>query len=374
MYIKMSLDEFKDVWKKLKKFVKKSSQFPAINSMGVSFDSDMEPFFSVTDLETETVYKHPKTVSTADRLKVEDPIRTVIPADTLKIIEKIKQNDAIIITPGKLQVGSRQIEFKDLHEECPLNPISQHFDDEKDYFVANLLPQDLKEKLSIIGPALEVGETKPAFKGVCLRDNKLWATDSYRLAWRQLPMELPDTEHYDIIIPAKPLKHVKEMLPVKTENPARIYLDQNVKKSLITWHIEGDFLGPVMEVYMKNIEEKWPHLDKVMPNNFATEIKVNTENLIEELDFLQQLDKDIKTDLDIKGSNCELECINYDNKVTSNIHITKEGEDIHLIVNARYLNEALKRNKETVTEIKISGAYSPLIVNETELILPCRSV
>ncbi|HZT45941.1 MAG TPA: DNA polymerase III subunit beta [Gaiellaceae bacterium] len=130
----------------------------------------------------------------------------------------------------------------------------------------------LLETLSSVGRAVSRDEARPVLTGVLVKfaEGKLVmaATDSYRLAYKETPLEgsVPDME---AIVPGRALEELRRLAPSGGT------LELGVQENQVLFGIDGTWLTT------RRIEGQFPKFDELRPKEFAHEVTVPREELLD---------------------------------------------------------------------------------------------
>ena len=227
--------------------------------------------------------------------------------------------------------------------------------------------------------AVSTTETTPILTGVLwgLADNKLKlvACDRHRLATREVVLETAEEQQFNnIVIAGKTLNELNKILP---ENNTLI--DIVVSDNQILFKLHNILF------YTRILDGTYPDTSKLIPQNFQTELVINTKQFIDSIDRAYLLSREDKTNIvrmimkenqmiEISSSSSEL------GKITESIpanHIT--GDLLRISFNSKYMLDALKVLDSEYIRMGFTGAMSPIIilpedgVNMLQLILPYRT-
>jgi len=123
-----------------------------------------------------------------------------------------------------------------------------------------------------VGRAVSRDEARPVLTGILVRfgDGKLVmaATDSYRLSYKETPIEgsVPELE---AIVPARALDEVKRLAS------AGGTIELGVQENQVLFGIEGTWLTT------RRIEGQFPKFDELRPKEFKHEVSIAREELLE---------------------------------------------------------------------------------------------
>lgn len=220
--------------------------------------------------------------------------------------------------------------------------------------------------------AVANNENRPVFNGVLfeLKDGNLQviATDTYRLAWRRLPLENCEKIDINIIIPGKTLIEL-----VKIIEPEKI-VNITVTENQILFRADDTCL------ISRLIDGQFPNYKQVIPNNYLTRIRLKTKELAEATERASLLTKDgspiVKMSLEqnklVVSVNTEV------GRVHEEIPVFQEGEPFQVAFNARYLGDVLKAMGSEEISMELTGPLSPGVLRPVDdkeylsLLLPVR--
>ncbi|SHH15489.1 DNA polymerase III subunit beta [Thermosipho atlanticus] len=199
---------------------------------------------------------------------------------------------------------------------------------------------------------------------------RLVASDGYRLA---LVEQMLNVEaEIDFIISLKSMKELQNMLSGTDEPVIKVTCDH--KKMSVT---AGD-----VTVITRVVEEVFPDYRRVLPKAFKTRISFNKDEFLEALKRNMIIAKrgNDKVKLEI-GENVMVltsQSPEY-GEVREELNIEKEGEDLIINFNPRFLNEAVKNIDEEEIVFNFVDELSPMQVNSKDMegylyiVLPVRA-
>lgn len=215
-------------------------------------------------------------------------------------------------------------------------------------------------------------ETRPVLTGVNLKakDNKLIAsaTDSFRFAYKEL--NLNEDVNFDITIPAKYLIEVSRSL-INSEE---------VNISIDSQQIFFIFNNSVIKTRL--FDDIFPDTSKFVPQNFTQTLKVDSKEILNQLDRTSFIKADGKSVVRLTiNENC-VDIYSQDNissffgKISV---ISFEGQPFEISCSSRYLIEAIKALNTDVVTIYFSGELKPMVLKNDldttmlQLISPVRT-
>jgi DNA polymerase III subunit beta len=130
----------------------------------------------------------------------------------------------------------------------------------------------LLETLASVGRAVSRDEARPVLTGILVKfgDGKLVmaATDSYRLSYKETPLEgaVPEME---AIVPARALEELRRLATAEST------LELGVQENQVLFGVDGTWLTT------RRIEGQFPKFDELRPKEFTHEVTVPREELLD---------------------------------------------------------------------------------------------
>ena len=223
--------------------------------------------------------------------------------------------------------------------------------------------------------ATSISETRPLLTGINFKldiDNmKVIATDSYRLAKKEINLSDKYENDFNIVIPSKNLVELSRMLDDDNEN---IYLHIFNNKVLFKYK-NIIFLSRL-------ISGTYPVSSNIIPTEFKIDIECNYNELYDMIDRASLLtsDKDKNTiKLSLGGKELMISSNSPEiGKVEEKIKIDNDGE-ISISFSSKYMLEAIKSFNSEKIHILMNDDNSPIIVKSDEeislvqLVLPIKT-
>jgi len=289
-----------------------------------------------------------------------------LPEKTVEI--KVNSNLNVSIRSGKAQFN---LNGQDA-EEYPVLPKLQM--DESLEMPIDLLKNMIKQTVF----AVSTMETRPILTGVNikLKDNKLSfiATDSHRLAMRDVEVKDAKLEFDNVVIPGKSLNELNKILH---DNEETIEISVTNNQVLFqTKHL--NFLSRLLD-------GKYPETARLIPNESKTSMQVNTKELLHTIDRASLLAKEEQNNV-VKLTTKENQSIEITSnspeigKVTEEISANSiEGEELKISFSSKYMIDALRAMESDEVNIEFTGAMRPFVIRPVmndsilQLILPVRT-
>lgn len=218
----------------------------------------------------------------------------------------------------------------------------------------------LKEALTQVVVAASADEARPVLAGVYLYTEEqnlyLVATDSYRLAEKQIELDQEVAEELKVIVPVRTMQELMRLLGDATGS-VELYLDE----SQVMFRL-GD-----IELVSRLIEGQFPAYRSILPESAQTsfEIDVNEFMRITKIAslFARESAGSIKLEVRAEG---EVRVASNDSEVggnTSSAECDVAGDDAEVSLNARYLTDALSVIKTPRVTFATSGKLSACVLS-----------
>ena len=202
-----------------------------------------------------------------------------------------------------------------------------------------------------------------------IRDNilKVVSLDGHRIAIRRI--ELKEAfEDLEVIVPGKTLMEVSKILSDSTEDDVKLFFTKN--------HIVFEFEDTV--VISRLIEGEYFKINKMLSSDYETKIVINKRELYECIDRATLLIKEGDKKpiiLSIEDNQIELKINSYLGSMNETISIEKEGRDLMIGFNPKFLIDALRVIDDENINIYLINSKAPCFIRDDEgkyiyLILP----
>ena len=322
-------------------------------------------------------------------------IQTFIPAENNKdmIIEKegsiIIQGKYILDIVKKLPDEYINIEVIDElkiliyteNSEFNLNGIDKKeypnisLEDNKTH--VDISPKEFKKLVNQTAFATSNDESRPILTGINIKITgnifECSATDSYRLAKKQIVLNDVIEENYNIIIPSK---NILEFIKIIDDNGDNLEIHIFNNKIL--------FKNNNLLFQSRLISGNYPNINNLIPTDSFLKISANLDDIYNVIDRASILTSDkeknivtLETNgnmLIVKSSSAEV------GRVEEKMNIIKNNdENIKISFSAKYMLEALKSFSGKNIEMSFVGEVKPIIVKDDEeenliqLVLPIRT-
>lgn len=287
-----------------------------------------------------------------------------------EIIRKLPENEVTITSDEKLQAtitcekAQFSISGKD-GEDYPYLPFV-----EKDNSIC-ISQFTLKEVIKQTIFSIAQNENNRMMTGELFEINenilKLVSLDGHRISIRKIELK-ENYEKKKIVVPGKTLIEISKILSGETEDMVNIYFTKN--------HILFEFDDTI--AVSRLIEGEYFRIEQMLSSDYETKIKINKKELLNCIDRATLLIKEGDKKpiiIGIDDTSMELKINSQIGSMNEQILINKEGKDILIGFNPRFLMDALRViDDETITIYLVNPKAPCFIKDDTEsyiyLILP----
>ena len=220
-------------------------------------------------------------------------------------------------------------------------------------------------------------ESRPVLTGISFKINgdllECVATDSYRLARKNLRLDKTVEENYNFIIPGKNIIEFSRILDNYSE-----FVKLHIFNNKILFE-SNDLL-----FQSRLISGNYPPTNKSIPEEFSLTIKGSLSqfyNVIEQASILTTDKEKNIVSLSTKGDLLTVKSVsNEKGKAEMKMNITKDTkEEITIAFSAKYMMEALNALSTEEIEMSFVGEVKPIVIKNTkddgllQLVVPIRT-
>jgi len=193
------------------------------------------------------------------------------------------------------------------------------------------------------------------------------ALDGHRIAIRKT--ELKDNfEHIKVIVPGKTLNEISKILTGGTDSDVKIFFETN----LIAFEFDNTI------VVSRLIEGQYFKVEQMISSNFDTIININKKEFLDCIDRSTLLVKEGDKKpiiINISENELELKISSFLGSMNEQLEINKNGKDLMIGFNPKFLMDALKVIDEEKVDIYFVNPKAPCVMKNSEesyiyLILP----
>ena len=202
-----------------------------------------------------------------------------------------------------------------------------------------------------------------------IKDNclKIVSLDGHRISIRKMPLKKEYSDR-KIVVPGKTLSEISKILSGEIDDQVSIYFTKN--------HILFEFDQTM--VVSRLIEGEYFRIDQMLSSDYETKIQVNKKELLDCIDRATLLVKESDKKpiiLSITDDNIELKIQSQIGSTDEEIDINKEGKDIMIGFNPRFLIDALRVIDDETVDIYLMNPKAPCFIRDEQqsyiyLILP----
>lgn len=310
-------------------------------------------------------------------IRVIEPGSIILQAKVFsEIVRKLPTNDITIeVENMQTHIQSGKSEFHLIGSNSDEYPVLPNVKDEYRFSLpSDLMKSIIKETVF----AVSQQETRPILTGVHWEtdEEKLVcvATDSHRLARREIIPEMMPESPFSVVIPGKSLQELNKILPDNADIVEIVIADQQVL-----------FKTRNVLFYSRLLEGNYPDTSRLIPSEYKTTVQVNGRKLLQAIDRASLLAREDRNNIvrfSAEGGNVIEVSSNSPEigKVEELIEaIDVNGEDLKISFSAKYMMDALKAIEGQDVAIHFTGAMRPFILKSMEsdailqLILPVRT-
>ena len=198
-------------------------------------------------------------------------------------------------------------------------------------------------------------------------DLKVVSLDGHRISIRNIELK-NNYSHKKVVVPGKTLQEVSKILPGSAEDEVSIFLTDN--------HIVFEFENTT--VVSRLIEGEYFRIDQMLSSDYETKVRINKKELLSCIDRATLLVKEGDKKpiiINIGDELMELKIKSQIGSMNEEIMITKEGKDLLIGFNPKFLIDALRVIDDEEVTIYLMNAKAPCFIKDDEesyiyLILP----
>lgn len=225
--------------------------------------------------------------------------------------------------------------------------------------------------------ATSTDESRPILTGINIKITgdilECSATDSYRLAKKQVKLNEIAGETYNIIVPGK---NIVEFMKILNEGNEELEIHIFSNKVL--------FKQNNLLFQSRLVSGNYPNVNNLIPSDSFLKITANLSNLYDVIDRASILTSDKEKNIVTLETNKNLLIVRSSSaeigRVEEKMNITKDNEEeIKISFSAKYMMDALRSFEGDTVELAFEGEVKPIIIkdvedpNLTQLVLPIRT-
>ena len=199
---------------------------------------------------------------------------------------------------------------------------------------------------------------------------KVVSLDGHRISIRKVPLKKSVADR-KLVVPGKTLIEISKILSGEAENVVSISYTKN--------HIVFEFDNTI--VVSRLIEGEYFRIDQMLSNDYETKVTVNKRDLLECIDRATLLLREAENKpviMNVKNSEIKMEMTTKIGSMDENITIEKEGKDLRIAFDPKFLIDVLRVIDEEEVNLYLFNAKAPCFIRDDNsyiyLILPVNLI
>ncbi len=279
----------------------------------------------------------------------------------------IEEND------GKINIKCSHSEFNIIGLPADEFPNINPADESAEKLVFN--KEILKDMIKKTSFSASIDENKGAMTGVLIEmeENSLnmIAIDGFRMAIAREQMKNAKKEN--IIIPAKILNEISRIITETEFDSEDVTMMLSSKRAV--------FILENTKIVIRLLEGEFMNYKRIIPQESACRVVLNKNDFLDSVErasLLAKVGKNNLVKLEIKDNNIEITSKSEEGNVKEDIIVTKEGNDLTIGFNSKYLIDVLKVIDDENITMLFNTNVSPCLVKPVSgdyfeyLVLPVR--
>lgn len=352
---------------------------PVLSGLRVEATEDGNVRVAATDLEL--------TIETSFKAGVDEPGSVIVPGRLFGEMARSLASGQVSLMAGdgEVEIGSGRGQFrvKSLAtDDYPSLPGRDHSESD-DTVRVELGGLELATALAQVVRSASGDESRQVLTGVLweigAESLTLAATDSYRLAVRELTVAGGPAETRRVVLPARALSELARVL----QTGAGASLTTEVRENLISFRIspgeqQGAGAGESV-ISSRFIEGEFPNYRQLIPSGYANKLTVDREALLEvvrRVGLLAQNNLPVKLQL---GAELEVSAHTPDvGEGQEVLDATYEGESLVIAFNPQFLNDGASAIQQATLTLEAGDGLKPAVLRGegdrgfTYLLMPVR--
>ena len=187
---------------------------------------------------------------------------------------------------------------------------------------------------------------------------KVVSLDGHRISVRKIALK-NSYEHKKVVVPGKTLNEISKILFGDMDKDVNIYFTDK--------HILFEFDRTI--VVSRLIEGEYFNIDQMLSNDYETKVKINKKELLDCIDRATVLVKEGDKKpviINISDFSMELKLNSTMGSMDEEIDITKEGKDLMIGFNPKFLIEALRVIDDEEVDLYMVNPKAPCFIRNSE--------
>ncbi|TSC95019.1 MAG: hypothetical protein CEN87_31 [Parcubacteria group bacterium Licking1014_1] len=356
MKIEILKENFKNGLNITEKIIGKNLSLPILDNVLISTEDNFLNLIS-TDLET--------TIKIWILTKVIKSGKVVVPAKFLSNFVSLLPDEKILLEEKKQNLHIECKNFKNQiqgynPDEFPIIP---KFDNLEYFEIDN---KKFCQGLSQIVDIASVSQIRPEISGVYfvfLKNSiKIAATDSFRLAEKNIFLETPIKKECSFILPQKPAREIINILGER-EGALKIYFSPH--QTLFEFPMK-EVVHPQIQIASRLIDGEYPNYEEIIPKKFKTRVILKRDDFLSQIktaSLFSNKTNEVKITTNI--SNKEIEIFAQNPNIGQNQSVIPckiEGDTMEVSFNYKFLIDGLLNIKSSEVIFDISKEEGPCVL------------
>jgi DNA polymerase III subunit beta len=373
MKIEVLKDNFKNSLGIVEKIVGKNLSLPILDNVLINTEDN---FLNLSSTNLETAIKVWILAKIVKKGKV------VVPAKFLSSFVSSLPNEKIILEEKNQGLYIECKNFKNNvqgfnPEEFPLIP------EFKDVEYLEIDNKKLCQGLSQVADITAISQSRPEISGIYFSFSKnvvkIVATDSFRLAEKNILLDTPVKKDLSFILPQKTAKEILSILEDK-EGKTNIYILPN--QVMFEFPMK-EFSHPQVQIISRLIEGEYPNYQEIIPSKFKTQVFLKRDEFLNQIKTASLFSGKLsEVKIKIEDKNKEVQIFAQDPDIgqsQSSVAGKIEGDQIEISFNHKFLTDGLLKMKSSEVSFEISkeeGACILKPVGDTSylyVVMPIKS-
>jgi len=305
---------------------------------------------------------------------IEESGSVFIPINTIKLIEKLKNVNYLIIDENSVTADKKKIKFSpmDLSEYWSIK--------DYDYSLNFEISQLELNRMLTVKYAMAKDETRPVLQGINIKANKFCALDGYIVSLRE---SNEYSANYETTITQSNVKILDKIIDKKSDHKVIVsnYIESNsinTESKYIKYEIDN------IEIICRVLPGEYIKYENIIPQDYYTKIEIDTNKLAENMEFLKSIKIDTmmlaKFNINETSKIVTVSGSTYENTIEDQHECKISGDNLTIGFNCEFILAMLKNYKDKNITMEFTSAVNPCVIREAtdytnnnlDMVLPVR--
>ena len=235
----------------------------------------------------------------------------------------------------------------------------------------------LKDMIRKTSFAASIDESRGVITGILMEIKKnslnMVSLDGFRMAISR--QSIKNEREENVIIPAKTLNEVAKIISETEGEEGKETVDLYISQKRAIFIIEDT------KVLLRLLDGEFVKYEDILPKESQTKVVLNKNDFLDSIErasLLAKIGKNNLIKLNITNNNIEITSKSEEGKVKEDVIVSKEGNDLIIGFNSKYLIDALKVIDDEEIKLLFNSSVSPCLIKPLEenkyeyLVLPVR--